>query len=131
VPTTNDYTAQVRLALQQTNYLRAVLLHSVELIEQLEQDSGRVDRARQASKDETGEGAAGDSPSDTPEAGLLRELHARPSEAWFTPREVAAYIGVTAALLRTWRWQRRGPPFDGRGRLIRYLKRNLDVFMAS
>jgi hypothetical protein len=61
----------------------------------------------------------------------LHALHARPPSARFTPKEAAAYLNATEALLRTWRWKKTGPPYDGSGRFVRYSKRELDRFMAA
>jgi hypothetical protein len=65
------------------------------------------------------------------EAETLRRLHARPPEARFTPEETALYLNIRRDLLRAWRWQERGLPFEGRGHFIRYVKRDLDHFMAG
>jgi hypothetical protein len=63
--------------------------------------------------------------------GLLRELHARPPSAKFTTNEAALYMNCRVELLRAWRWQKRGPAFEGKGRFVRYQKRNLDAFTAA
>jgi hypothetical protein len=70
--------------------------------------------------------------AETPEeVRKLRELHARPASAKFTPEEAAVYLNATTALLRTWRWRRRGPPHEGSGRFIRYPKSGLDAYLTN
>jgi hypothetical protein len=60
-----------------------------------------------------------------------RKVHARPASARFTPQEAARYLNTTEALLRAWRWKKCGPPHEGSGRFIRYVKHQLDAFMAA
>ena len=65
------------------------------------------------------------------EADVLRRLHELPPEAKFTPEETSIYLNTRRDLLRAWRWQGRGPSFEGQGHFIRYTKQNLDRFMAG
>jgi hypothetical protein len=74
--------------------------------------------------------AATEAPT-TPEAELLAELHARPSTARFTTRETALYGNWSRALLRSWRWKRKGPAFSGKGKNVRYTKASIDKFIAA
>jgi hypothetical protein len=76
-------------------------------------------------------GAGMDGAGPTAPARRLQELHARPPSARFTTAEAAAYLNCSENLLRSWRWQGRGPPFDGAGRLVRYTKASLDKFMTA
>ena len=46
-----------------------------------------------------------------------------------TPSEVAEYLGVTQATLTDWRYRRRGPEFLRVGRLIRYRKDSLLLWL--
>lgn len=48
----------------------------------------------------------------------LRRLHNLPPEAKFTPEETSIYLNVRRDLLRAWRWQGRGPPFEGQGHFM-------------
>jgi hypothetical protein len=65
------------------------------------------------------------------EANILLRLNALPSEARFTPEEAAIYLNARLDLLRAWRSQGRGPPFEGRMHFVRYRKGALDTFMAG
>ena len=50
----------------------------------------------------------------------------------FTPKETACYIGVTEKTLAVWRCTRRYPiPFIKVGRLVKYRKSALDIFLDS
>ena len=46
-----------------------------------------------------------------------------------TTREVADYLGVSEATLTDWRYRRRGPEFLRVGRLIRYRKDSLLLWL--
>ena len=61
----------------------------------------------------------------------LERLHRLPDSALFTSDEASLYLSARRDLLRSWRWQGRGPAFVGRGRFIRYRKRCLDEFLAG
>jgi hypothetical protein len=144
----NDFSMQARSALGALQHAMQVVINAGALLEQelghpLNPPAPRKflyprDPAKTAA---TAEPATGDQDEravantlpdpDTPEACLLRSLHARPSSARFTTEEAAVYLNCTAPLLRSWRWQGRGPPFEGKGRLVRYLKQSLDRFMAA
>jgi hypothetical protein len=69
--------------------------------------------------------------SATPESRMLEALHARPPTARFTTAETALYGNWSPALLRSWRWKRKGPAFSGKGKNVRYTKANVDKFMAA
>lgn len=45
--------------------------------------------------------------------------------------EAAAYLGLKTATLNKWRVYGDGPPFIKVGRLIRYLKADLDAYLSS
>src|SRR4051812_4003203 len=62
---------------------------------------------------------------------ILRRLHNLPETALFTPEEAAIYLNARLDLLRSWRWQGRGPDFAGRSHFIRYPKGGLDRFLAG
>jgi hypothetical protein len=62
---------------------------------------------------------------------LLQRLHAAPDEALFTTDEAARYLNADRNLLRSWRWQQRGPSFVGRGHFVRYRKKVLDEFLRG
>ena len=62
---------------------------------------------------------------------ILRRLHSLPETALFTPDEAAIYLNARLDLLRSWRWQGRGPDFAGRSHFIRYPKGGLDRFLAG
>jgi hypothetical protein len=64
------------------------------------------------------------------EAEILQRLHHLPPDALLTSDEAALYLNARTDLLRSWRWQRRGPTFIGRGHFIRYPKRNLEAFLG-
>ena len=70
-------------------------------------------------------------PVESDEVGTLRRLHSLPSEALLTSEEAALYLNARTDLLRSWRWQQRGPPFEGRGHFVRYRKCALDAFLAG
>jgi predicted DNA-binding transcriptional regulator AlpA len=46
-------------------------------------------------------------------------------------KEAAARLGLTAATLRAWRHQRRGPAFVRLGRAVRYLASDIDKFVRG
>jgi len=64
-------------------------------------------------------------------AEILKRLHALPPEANFTPTEASIYLNVRQDLLRSWRWQGRGPLHVGSGHFIRYPKHGVDAFLAG
>jgi hypothetical protein len=144
----NDFSLQARSALGALQHVMQVVINAGALLEQqlghsLEPPAPRrflyprdpektaATGATPLSSGELNEHAGTDAAADTPEAHQLRELHARPSAARFTSREAALYLNTTEARLRTWRWQRRGPAYDGTGRFTRYTKGKLDRFMAT
>jgi hypothetical protein len=71
------------------------------------------------------------SPGVLDDADLLTRLHALPGEALFDTDQAAFYLNARRDLLRTWRWQRCGPAFEGRGHFVRYRKKALDEFMTG
>jgi predicted DNA-binding transcriptional regulator AlpA len=56
------------------------------------------------------------------------EIDAR--EQVLTEADVARMLGVSAAALRSWRHRRIGPRFCRFGRSVRYLRRDVDEFVA-
>jgi hypothetical protein len=54
--------------------------------------------------------------------------HHHPTQSALPEREAAAYIGYTAAALRAWRRDGRGPAYIRHGRNVRYLPRDLDAW---
>jgi DNA-binding transcriptional regulator YiaG len=48
-----------------------------------------------------------------------------------TESEAAACLGLKVATLRAWRYQARGPAFVRLGRAIRYLRTDLEQFLAA
>jgi hypothetical protein len=61
----------------------------------------------------------------------LEALAVLPRTALLTSKEAALYINTTPEVLRVWRSQGKGPRFKGRGQFIRYVKCDLDKFMAG
>jgi excisionase family DNA binding protein len=49
---------------------------------------------------------------------------------WMTPREAAAYLGISISTLRNWT-SARYVPFAKRGRVVRYRREVLDDWLAS
>ncbi len=64
-------------------------------------------------------------------AAVLRRLHSLPDEALLSPEEAAIYMNARLDLLRSWRWQGRGPDFVGRSHFVRYPKGEIDRFLAG
>ncbi len=64
---------------------------------------------------------------------VVREELAKPVSPWLDGEGAAAYLGTTAATLKTWRSQGKGPRFHrvGGGALIRYHRDDLDSFVTS
>jgi hypothetical protein len=61
----------------------------------------------------------------------LEALAVLPRTALLTAKEAALYLNTTPEVLRVWRSQGTGPRFKGRGQFIRYVKCDLDGFMAG
>jgi hypothetical protein len=143
----NDFSLQARSALGSLQHVMQVVINAGALLEQelghqlnppaprrflypREPEKTAMTAPRQAA-------AAAPTPveaapvQDTPEAQQLRALHARPPTALFDTAEAAAYLNCSAALLRSWRWKRCGPRFEGSGRLVRYRKSALDQFLSA
>jgi hypothetical protein len=127
-----NHRAEVQAALSSLTYARQVLLQGVALLK------------IQTPFDEPGGGGPDGCPVFGPlppgppavtdnddRSSKLTQLAALPPTAKLTTEETAIYLNCRPQLLRTWRWQKRGPPFEGRGRFVRYTKRNLDAFMAA
>jgi hypothetical protein len=110
----NDYRMQVRNA-----------LHNLRLVEQVLTDSVRV-LERQ---DTPAPGTTG--PVVTPEAIACERISRLPDDAELTEAEAAAWLHCSVSLLRQWRWQGRGPAFEGSGRRVRYSKRALDALAVD
>lgn len=55
---------------------------------------------------------------------------ARPTEV-FTEKEAAVYLKLSPVTLRQYRSQSRGPVYTKGERGVRYLKKDLDAFMAK
>jgi hypothetical protein len=64
-------------------------------------------------------------------ARLLAELEGLPDGAYISALHAAALIDTTYAQLANWRSQRRGPPFVGTRKFVRYRLGDLKAFMAS
>jgi hypothetical protein len=105
-----DYKLQVRNA-----------LHNLRLVEQVLTDSVRV-LERQSAPDE---------PIITPEAIARQRIAQLPDDAGLTEAEASAWLNCSVSLLRSWRWQGRGPAFEGSGKATRYRKDVLDAFKAG
>jgi hypothetical protein len=58
-------------------------------------------------------------------------MERRSRNAALTEVEAAQELGVSAAVLRTWRAQGRGPTFCKFGRAVRYLKHDLNEFIEA
>ena len=52
-------------------------------------------------------------------------------DAWLTPEETVAYIGLSALALNQRRHTGTGPKYAKRGRLIRYAKSALDAWLIG
>jgi hypothetical protein len=126
-----DYRLMVRNALHNLELAKQVLQQGATLFEQqvalAEQQTNKSNDKIHAPSDEL----ARDGVDADEEPAKLRELHARPPSAKFTTEEVALYLNCSTSLLRTWRWQGRGPAFEGTGRMVRYTKGKLDDFMTA
>jgi hypothetical protein len=124
-PKPADFIAQVRTIAAELERGRRALLAGAELLATAKY------AIPEPAQDGTGPAAAVAQADDNSLAKLLMELAALPPSARLNTKEAAAYLGITAALLRTWRWKRTGPPYEGRGRFCRYKKEVLDAFMGS
>ena len=69
--------------------------------------------------------------SERDRAEALKMLALLPGSSHLTSKEAATYIGTSADVLRVWRSTGRGPRFKGRGYFVRYVKSDLDEFMAG
>jgi hypothetical protein len=105
-----DYKMQVRDALHQLRLVQQVLTRSVHLLE------------RQQVPPE---------PVMTPEAIARERIATLPDDAELTEAEASAWLVCSVSLLRQWRWQARGPAFEGAGKTVRYRKSVLDQFKAE
>jgi hypothetical protein len=118
-----DLRTEVQAALSSLNYARQVLLHTVALLDgPVQLDAPNPVEPPQAPQPGTVRSVRAD---------RLVQLAALPPTAKFTAEEAALYMNCRVELLRTWRWQKRGPEFEGAGRFTRYTKVNLDRFMAA
>ena len=54
-----------------------------------------------------------------------------PTNDLMNERDAAALLGLSAATLRAWRFQRRGPAFARLGRAVRYRRADLVAFLES
>jgi excisionase family DNA binding protein len=52
-------------------------------------------------------------------------------EPTWTPDEVAAYLRVPKATLYQWRWKNYGPPAAKVGRGLRYLRADVEAWLAA
>jgi hypothetical protein len=105
-----DYKMAVKNALHNLRLVEQVLANSVRIIE------------RQATP------AA---PVATAEAIARERIAALEPNARLTEPEAAAWLHCSESLLRQWRWQGRGPAFEGTGKSVRYAKGVLDAFKAN
>jgi hypothetical protein len=151
----NDFSLQARSALHALQHAQQVVINAGALLEQElrhpldppaprrflyprepEKTAATVRAATIRAASAPGAGAGPDQgvaapAQDTSEARLLCALHARPPAALLDTAESAVYLNCSAALLRSWRWQKRGPAFEGSGRMVRYRKFALDEFMSA
>jgi excisionase family DNA binding protein len=148
----DDFSLQARSALGALQHAMQVVINAGALLEQelghplnppaprrfLYPRAPEKTRTDEPGTDEPGAGCgsnrdeeATDTPGAATRACLLQDLHDRPPSARFTTKEAAVYLNCSTSLLRSWRWQGRGPPHEGTGRLVRYTKANLDRFMAT
>jgi hypothetical protein len=117
-----DPQAQVRAA-----------LHALKAAEALLEQHLTQPAAAQAGPEGAGEGLAADG-AEMPESeqgALLRRLAGLPATARLTTEEAGAYLNLTPALLRSWRWLGTGPRAQGKGKLVRYTKKELDRFAQA
>jgi len=119
-PKPADFIAQIKATAAELERARRALLASAELLA-----TARYPAPEPAQSD-TAEVA-----DDNSLAKLLLELAALPPSARLNTKQAAAYLGVTADLLRSWRWKKTGPPYEGRGRFCRYTKQALDAYMGA
>jgi hypothetical protein len=125
-----DFKLLVRNAYHNLELVKQVLQSGAQLIEQqLDQDPQHQKAAPQAPSPEPTLVRPGE--EEDAKARELMRLAAFPPAARFTTDEAALYLNCSISLLRTWRWQGRGPAFEGRGRLVRYVKAKLDAFMSA
>jgi hypothetical protein len=128
-----DYRAEVQAALSSLTYARQVLLHSVALLDA----PAPADAPNPSGRPAIAQGSAEPLLASQPEAVCdaraeqLRQLAALPPEAKLSTEEASIYLNCRPELLRTWRWQKRGPPFEGKGKFVRYIKGKLDAFMSA
>jgi hypothetical protein len=128
-----DYRAEVQAALSSLTYARQVLLHSAALLDQSQPlDAPSPDEGLRVEQASAGQLAPPQREAISDDkAERLGQLAALPPIARFTSEEAAVYMNCRTELLRAWRWQKRGPAFEGKGRFVRYLKRDLDAFMSA
>jgi hypothetical protein len=135
-PELRDFRLMVRNAEHNLELVKQVLRSGARLIEQVD-----IDRAaRQAASlaltpaepvdSESGEALTTVDPGGAAQARTLMRLSALPATAKLTTEEAAVYLNCSTSLLRSWRWQGRGPKHEGTGKLVRYTKGNLDKFMV-
>jgi hypothetical protein len=93
-------------------------LHNLRAVEQVLTDSVRVMERQTAPA----------APVATPEAIARQRIAELPDDAALTEAEAAAWLDCSVSLLRQWRWQGRGPKFEGTGKSVRYRKGVLDRF---
>jgi hypothetical protein len=123
-----DFKLLVRNAYHNLELVKQVLQSGTRLIEQqLDQDEQHRKATILPPSSEAALATAGDEDAKARE---LMRLAALPTTARFTTDEAALYLNCSTSLLRTWRWQGRGPSFEEQGRMVRYSKGNLDKFMA-
>ena len=69
--------------------------------------------------------------SEKPREELLEQVAGLPPSAFIPTAHAAAYLASTPGVMLSWRSQRKGPPYHGRGNFIRYRIAELDLWMAS
>lgn len=61
----------------------------------------------------------------------MADAGTQPMEPLMTPEELAAYLGVTDAALRTWRHRRTGPAWIKVGHEVRYRREAVEAWLAG
>jgi hypothetical protein len=106
----SDYKMRIRDACHQLRLIEQTLTGSVRMLERAQ---------------------APPVPVRTPEAIARERIAQLPDDAELTEAEAGAWLGCSVSLLRQWRWQARGPAFEGTSKSVRYRKSALDSFKAT
>lgn len=62
---------------------------------------------------------------------IARNGEALELPALATPQDLAEYIGTNTKTLAQWRWQNTGPSYVRAGRMIRYPRESVAVWLAD